>query len=261
MESYKKFSDYDMFGYDISLYFNGNIKEGTLFGIISTILYIFIYIIITGYYLLEIISRKYISFSFSTINHEDAVSITLSKDLFGLNFALQDPITYRDYIDETIYSIEVIHATAKRDPISQEFSWIYEKLQAGPCSLDMFGKDNQHFFKDGYYNKYCIYDINNKNLTGHFVFDYYSEIVIKFFPCINTTENNNHCKSKEIIDYYLNNTYLGMFLQSYTIDENEIPMIRNYIENPFTTVGQNFFRDFQVLLKIIEIDDDTGIFL
>ena len=51
MNTYKKFSDYDLFGYNVGLYFNGNIKEGTLFGVISTLLYILSFIVITIYYI------------------------------------------------------------------------------------------------------------------------------------------------------------------------------------------------------------------
>ena len=98
-----------------------------------------------------------------------------------------------------------------------------------------------------------------KNLTGNFIFDYYSRIVVSIYPCVNSTENNNHCKSKDIIDYYLNNTYVGMYLKSITIDEKQIPMAIRYIESPFVTVGQNFFRDFQVFLKIVETKNDDNI--
>ena len=81
----------------------------------------------------------------------------------------------------------------------------------------------------------CLYVINEKNLTGHYLFDFCSKIIISFYPCVNSTDNN-HCKSKDDIDYYLNNTYASMFLQIITIDENQIPMTRTYIENPYTTV-------------------------
>ena len=50
-----------------------------------------------------------------------------------------------------------------------------------------------------------------------------------------------------------------MLLQSVTIDESQIPMTRNYIENPFTVISQYTFTNYQIFLKIIEPDDDTGI--
>ena len=261
MKNYKELSDYDMFGYNVGLYFNGNIKEGTLFGIICTIIYIISFIIVTIYYTAGTFSRKNFTFTTSTMKHEDVATINLDKEILSLNFALEDPINYTEYIDETIYYIKANYITAIRDPITQGFSWYYEEIKTGPCTLDMFEKDNQRFFKDSYKNNYCLYGIDKKNLSGHFVFDHYSKIKISFYRCVNSTENNNHCKSKNIIDYYLNNSYFSMLLQSITIDQNQIPMTRNYIENPFTIISQYTFTNYQIFLKIIETEDDTGMII
>ena len=259
MNTYKKFSDFDLFGYNVGLYFNGSIKESTLFGFIFTIIYILSLIVVTIYYITETFKRKNYSFSTSTMELENIVSIELNKEIFALSFALENPVTYAGYIDETIYYIKANHITGKRDSVTQDYTWYNEEIKTGPCTLDMFAENNQRFFQNNYKNEYCLYDINKKNLTGNFIFDHYSKIVISFYPCINNTENNNHCKPKNIIDYYLNNTYVGMYLQSSTIDENQIPMTRTYIESPYTTIGQNFFKDYQILLKIVETEDDTGL--
>ena len=261
MKSYKKFSDFDMFGYNVGLYFNGNIKEGTFFGIISTIIYILSFISVTIFYISETLSRKNYTFSKSIMKHENIASIKLDKEIFAVDFALEDPANYSEYIDETIYNVKVNLITGIRDPVTEGFSWYYEEIKTEPCSLDLFSENNQFFFKNRYKNKYCLYDINKKNLTGHYVFDLYSKIIISFYPCVNNTENNNNCKSKDIIDYYLNNSYASIFIQSITIDENQIPMTRTYIEKPFTTVNQYSFTNFQIFLKIVETEDDTGIIL
>ena len=259
MNTYKEFSDYDMFGYNVGLYYNGHIKEGTLFGLIFTTLYILSFICVTIYYITETLSRKNYTISTSTMRHEGITSINLDKEIFALDFAMAEPADYTEYIDETIYYAKANLITGTRNQTTQAFEWIYEEIKTGPCTLDMFAKENQHFFKGGYKNNYCLYDINKKNLTGHFVFDHYNKIIISFYKCVNTTENNNHCKPKEIIDYYLNNTYFSMLLTGITIDETQIPMTRTYIENPFTTVSQYSFKNYQINLKIVETEDDTGI--
>ena len=259
MKSYQQLYEYDLFGYSVGLYTNGNTKEGTLFGLIITLVYILCYIGVVIYYIKETINKKNYTFSTSSIEYKGAVSIILDKEIFAFNFALQDPITYVDYIDETIYQIKANLVTGIRDPVTQKFLWYNEEIKTGPCSSDMFSENNQHFYKEGFNNKYCLYDINKKNLTGNFAFDHYSRIIISFYPCINSTENNNHCKSKNIIDYYLNTTYVGVILQSITVDEKQIPMTRNYIETPFTTVGQYFYTDYQIVLKIVETEVDDNI--
>ena len=163
MKTYKNFSDYDMFGYNVGLYFNGNIKEGTLFGIISTIIYILSFIIVTIYYTAEVISRKNYSFSTSTMKHQETTSVKLDKEIFALTLGLEDPITYNQYIDETIYYIKANLYTGIRDPVTLDFSWYNEEIKTGPCSLDMFSKENQHLFQDGYENRYYNLRIIIKN--------------------------------------------------------------------------------------------------
>ena len=259
MKSYQKLYEYDMFGYTVKLYFNENTKKGTIFGLITTVIYILTFFSVTVYYISKTFNRKNYTFSTSTMEHEEIFSIKLDKEVFALNFALQDPISYAEYIDETIYNIKANLITGVRNSETQAYSWTYEEIKTGPCSLDMFGKDYQYFYKNGYKNKFCLYDIDKKNLTGHFNFNYYSQIIISFYSCINSTENNNHCKSKDIIDYYLNNTYVVIYLHSITIDEKEIPMTRNSLENQYSTDGHNFFKDYQIYLKIVETEDDDNI--
>ena len=36
-------------------------------------------------------------------------------------------------------------------------------------------------------------------------------------------------------------------------------MIKNYIENSFTTVGQNFFKDYQIFLKVVETEESNNL--
>ena len=259
MKSYQKLYEYDLFGYTVGLYFNGNTKEGTLFGLIISLVYILTFIAVIIYYINEMFSRKKYTFSTSTMEQGGIVSIKLDKDIFAFNFGLQDPITYADYIDETIYNIKANLVTGKRDPVTQGFLWYSEEIKTESCSPDMFGRENQKYFKDSYKNKYCLVDIDQKNLTGHFNYDYYNQIIISFYKCINSTENNNHCKPKNIIDYYLNNTYVALFLQSLTIDENRISMLNFTMENHYTTIGQNFFKDYQIFFKIIDTEVDDGV--
>ena len=123
MQTYKNFYDYDLFGYNVGLYFNGNIKEGTLIGIITTIIYALSFICVTIYYISETFSRKNYTFSTSTIKYENTITIKLDKEIFALSFGMQHPITYAEYVDETIYNIKASLMTGKRDPVTQDFSW------------------------------------------------------------------------------------------------------------------------------------------
>ena len=71
--------------------------KGTLFGILSTIVYFLSFITITVYYITQTLLRKNYVFSISTMKHEDITSIKLDKEIFALNFALEDPANYSEY--------------------------------------------------------------------------------------------------------------------------------------------------------------------
>ena len=52
-------------------------------------------------------------------------------------------------------------------------------------------------------------------------------IRLKIFPCVNTSENNNHCKSQEEIDYYLTSSYFSILIKDFGLNSSiyENPII------------------------------------
>ena len=125
------------------------------------------------------------------------------------------------------------------------------------CKLEKFGS----FYRDTFKNKdlntlYCFKDID-QSLIGHFSYDYYSFFFISFFPCINTTENNNHCKSIEQIDYYLKSSFISFQIQ----DIELTPLNFSYPVMPrdqdiYITVGKNLFQEIHIYLQIVNIETD-----
>jgi hypothetical protein len=123
--------------------------------------------------------------------------------------------------------------------------------------LEKFGS----FYRDTFKNKdlntlYCFKDID-QSLIGHFSYDYYSFFFISFFPCINTTENNNHCKSIEQIDYYLKSSFISFQIQ----DIELTPLNFSYPVMPrdqdiYITVGKNLFQEIHIYLQIVNIETD-----
>ena len=59
-----------------------------------------------------------------------------------------------------------------------------------------FGENYQKFFAKGELNtSYCLKQFN-VTLAGGYKYDKMSYIRLKIFPCVNKTENNNHCKPR-----------------------------------------------------------------
>ena len=94
---------------------------------------------------------------------------------------------------------------------------------------------------------YCIKNLN-ESIKGIFKKSEYSLIFVELFQCVNTTEKSN-CKPQNIIDYYLNGTFLSIDYQDITIAPNNfnqygIPSIGEF----YTTINKNYFKEIQYFL-------------
>ena len=101
---------------------------------------------------------------------------------------------------------------------------------------------------------YCLKDINY-NLRA-----YADSIDIKIFPCKNNTINNNHCKSKEVIDQYLNGNDFVVYLQDILITPNNfkypIKPRKNFI---YTTFYKNFGQYLFTEMQVVDIETNNNI--
>jgi hypothetical protein len=88
-----------------------------------------------------------------------------------------------------------------------------------------------------------------------------SYIRIKIFPCVNTTENNNHCKSREEIDYYLGSSYFSFLIKDFGLNPSNFENpISPTLQDVFTTIDRHFFRNFFINFGITEVQTDLSIF-
>ena len=253
--NFKFLKNFDMFDKPINLYYKGNQKNHTYLGSLMTIIYGLIYFLFFLYKVVNMFKRTDVIFydTFAYINEPQIINIT--NDIFYGGFALEDPSTYDPFIDETIYYPKAYFKTAKRN--GSNWDWEVINLNLEICKLEKFGS----FYRDTFKNKdlntlYCFKDID-QSLIGHFSYDYYSFFFISFFPCINTTENNNHCKSIEQIDYYLKSSFISFQIQ----DIELTPLNFSYPVMPrdqdiYITVGKNLFQEIHLYLQIVNIETD-----
>ena len=179
----------DFYGKEPEFYFKGKTKKVTWIGRIFTIIYIIIYIIIFFYKLYRMSKRVDITFydTYSD-NNENIPSINVTNENFYVIFSLLNAHTDEPFIDETIYY-----------PVAYFKDEEVEEIEVEPCNIDKIGSKYKKFLDESQLNNYyCL------NKVNHTLRAYMNSFSIKIFPCKNTTENNNHCKSKEIIDFYLN---------------------------------------------------------
>ena len=110
-------------------------------------------------------------------------------------------------------------------------------------------------------NSYCLLDLNNISLKGGFKYTEIGYIKINIYPCVNNTKNNNHCKPRDVIDKFFNNTYFSILAKDTAINPNNfshpgIPILLN----TYTTTNKMIKKDFVVKFAITEIHTDLGFF-
>ncbi len=255
---YEFIQKFDMFGKEPTLYYKGEEKKSTNLGIIFSLLYIVFYAAYFVYKLIRMVNKVDFAF-YDTLEYiENPPSINLTKDNFYGGFGLEHPKTYDPFIDETIYFPKAYYKLAKKD--GDEWKWDVKELELERCKLEKFGKFFQSKFnRNALNNLYCFKEMN-ESLVGHFSFDNYSLFFISFFPCINTTENNNHCKSSKEINEYLENAYVSLIYGTKSIDHYNISNpIYNIINSDIFFISFDYVKRYYYYFSKEKYYSDNGI--
>ena len=256
MKCFKKnFKKFDKFGKEPTLYYKGEEKKSTNFGIIISLLYIIIYITYFIYKLIRMFKKFELVF-YDTLEYiEQPPIINLTVDNFYGGFALENPETYNPFIDETIYIPKAYFKLGKR--FGDEWDWEIKEIKVERCKLEKFGKFFQNKFNNNSLNNlYCFEEMNEK-FIGHFSYDFYSFFYIQLFPCINKTENNNHCKPKEIIDNYLKSTFVSMEFEDVELTpQNYSNPVMPINQNIYFKVGKKILKEIHIYYQIVNIETD-----
>ena len=261
MFTYKKINifDFDIFSRRISFYFNRKEKIGSLFGFILTIVYIISTIVLFAFYYLKVIKREEMRIHDSTMYSQNIPSIDINPNLLYFAFGLEDPINYNRYIDETIYYPIIYYIKMEKENGSLMTK---EKITIKPerCDVKQFGEKYQNLFvKDELNNSYCLPNFN-LTLAGGFKYNKFSYIRIKIKPCVNTTDNNYHCKPQNVIDAYLTSTYFSILVKDIGLNPLNYSMpIIPILQNLYTTIDKSITRDFLIYVGITEVQTDTGL--
>ena len=251
--------DIDMFGKEPELYYKSRPKKTSWIGRILSFLFVLVYFAFFLYKLIRMLKKVDVTF-YDTFTYADKPpAVPLTNNNFYIAFALEDPITYNPFVDESVYYPKAYFKRAEMK--GDAFEWKIVELEVERCKLEKFGESYREVFKNvDLYNHYCFKDINNYILEGHFSYLLYSFFYIEFYPCVNTIESKK-CKPLNEIDYYLKNTFV-----SFEIENIELTP-KNY-ENPtrprntdvYTTVGKKLFQEIHVYFEVVNIETDLDWF-
>ena len=255
---FRYFRNIDIFGKDPQFYYKKNEKKKSNIGSIFTIIYIILYVSLFTYKLYRMINKKDGVFTDSNLNPEKYESIHLTNENFYLGFAIEDPVTYDTIFDNTIYYVKAYYKKGVRE--GNNWDWEVKELETEQCKLEKFGSKYQNIFSKKNLNVHHCFKEMDYIMEGHFSYDLYSMLYISLFPCKNTTENGNHCKPIEVIDYYLKGTFIAMQIQDILLTpEDYNNPVKERDQDIYTTVGKKLFKEMHVYFKITNIETDTDI--
>ena len=253
--------DLDMYSRRISFFYRGKEKITSRFGYFLTLLYIVISITIFLIYFLRTVSREDVTVSDSTIYIEEIPSIEINQDIFNIAFGVEHPITISRFIDETIYYPKAYYIENVKEN-GNFVNKIKKEIKTEKCDNIKYGKKFKDLLeKDDLNNSYCFIDYDF-TLKGGYKYNEIGYVKIFIYPCVNNTDNNNHCKPRYIIDNFFNKTHFSILAGDTALNPDNftnpgIPIL----VNTYTNIDKLIKKDYIVKYTITEIETDSGLFV
>lgn len=253
--------DFDIYSKKISLFYYNKEKIGSLFGFILTVIYICVSLSLFVFYTISTIKKRDINVHDSYLYQKEAPSMNLNPNSFYFAFGVENNLAdFARFIDETIYYPKVYFINKIKE--GSNFKLVEEiPLDIERCKQEKFGEEYQELLVENELNNsYCIKELN-LTLVGDFKFNKMPYIKLEIYPCLNTTENNNHCKSKEIIKSYLSGTFISILTKDIGLEPTnyEKPIVPIF-QDIYVTIDKDYFREFSLFFGIVEIQTDEGLF-
>lgn len=255
------FLDFDMYSNRISLFSNNRERIGSYFGLVLTIIYFIVSIILIVIYSLDAVKRTDLRVYESTSFSSQTPSINIDSSMMNFAFGLEDRISSNRFIDPSIYYPEILYLERVKMPGGEFETQKRVVLKHERCTKEHFGTNYQDLLVENELNNsYCLSNFN-LTLAGGYKYDIMNYIRIKIIPCVNNTQNNFTCKPRDEIDYYINGGYLSILFMDIGLNPSNFstPVVHT-LQDLYTTVDKQIFRDFILNFQINEIQTDTGLF-
>ena len=254
----KILENFDIFGKEIDIYYKGKSRRTSIIGFVFTFLYISVYLAFFIYKLVLMIKRAEVTFYDTYAFTGEPPNIKLTPDKFYGGFALGNPYTLETFVDDTIYTVTAIYMDGQK--INGKWAFVPTPLTIETCKIERFGEKYRDIFKTKNMEKMHCVPFLNHTLRGHLTYDVYSYYLVKFIPCINSTLNNNHCKSLDVIKKYLTQTFMTFKMEDVDLTPQNYhePIILRGKEVS-ANVGKNLFQDIHSFFQVVNIETDEDL--
>ena len=251
----------DIYAKKIGFFYKNKEQIGSYVGFFLTLLYICASLILFIYQIIRTIQRAEVKVYDTTVYSKEIPSIDVDKNKLYFAFALEHPKTTSRFIDESIYTAQVAFID-KRKVGDQLETYETKYLDFEPCNPDNFGEDYKSLFVENeLINTYCIKDFNyTLTFAGGYKYERMTYIRIRIYPCVNSTKNNNICKSQEEIDFYLSSGYFSIVLKDFGLNPSnyEYPVVPT-LQDLYTTIDKSLLKNYMINFGVTEIHTDTGL--
>lgn len=263
----EKIKSLDIYGSKPEFKINSRQSFKTFFGSLLTIASITTTILALGYFSIQLFDVKNPKLVMSIRNIFSPPLIDLNNTNYGFAFGLQNPFTYDQFIDESVYRAEAFHMTGTRMH-DRTFNWTSNKLDLETCTKEKFPTAYAKIFTGlPFISYYCLKDTGFQ-LSGTFLNEEYKYIMITLFECKNKTddENDNNnlnnavkCKPKSYIDEILAGTFFNFAHTDLTLDPTDYEDPNQlYAGDSYTTISNKFYKEMHHYLKLINFETDKG---
>ena len=261
MKSKLRFTNIDIYSKKLGFFYKNKERIGSYFGFFLTIVYICASLILFIYQIIRTFQRSEVKVYDTTVYSKKMPSIDVDINKLYFAFALEHPKTTSRFIDESIYTAQVAYID-KRKVGDQLETYETKYLDFEPCNMDNFGQDYKSLFvKDELINSYCLKDFNySLTIAGGYKYERMAYIRIRIYPCVNSTKNNNGCKSQEEIDFYLSSGYFSIVLKDFGLNPSNYsnPMLPT-LQDLYTTIDKSLLKNYMLNFGVTEIHTDTGL--
>ena len=260
---YNIFESINLYGLSFPLRYKKEKTYLTIIGLVLSLITIIFVIGISIIYGRDLIFRTGYSLVTNYIPLNEKKTIDFSKRPFMLGFASNGKITNFDftYINIT-FDRNVHNAYLDKNGIYQ-LERISTSIELEYCNISKHYIGENDFMKKFDYNKYlCTKSNQNLGFGGRFGDNIhgYDLLEVHLNKCTNTTENNNSCKSEEIINKFLDNSYLELVYLSESVDHSNIsyPLIHS-LRNELYIVAKEHVKRYYQYFQIASYSSDNGL--
>jgi len=259
-------SKIDLFGKAVELNFNGGGKSRTRIGGFFSILFFGFWIWSIYDVGQDIFKRKNPTTLATEVFTENPERMVLNPSTFSFAFGLEDPIFFSHYINESIYTMEVVVKQMRRQKNadgSVDLIWKDIALKTEVCTEAHFGDIAENFANLQLTQLYCLAldqpNLKEVSIEGMYESDVFDYIQISAKQC-NPGTSRVPCGSDEEIEALLGGGgYFAIYFTNRAVNtKNYKAPTHRYRDVSFTMFGNNYYKEIHMYLNHLEIRSGTG---